>query len=134
MTNRPTRAARPPAIPLTRLARVIRSKNAGPFELTLDVLFKTGRGFRLARESGVFTRRRIARLYRVRPGDVLGLLWFEPARAVKVTLRRRIPSGAPGDSDIYGAQQHAPLLALTVPEGAGTTAGSAEKGRARPTP
>ena len=102
-------------VPLTRLARIIRSKNAGPFELTLDVLFRTARGLRHVQARNVFTRRRIARLYRVPVDDVLGILFFPPAHAVKITLKRRIPSGAPGDSDIYGAQQHAPLLTLRVP-------------------
>ncbi|HEY0296778.1 MAG TPA: DUF4387 family protein [Bordetella sp.] len=30
-------------------------------------------------------------------------------------MPRRIPSGAVGDTDIYGAQQHAPLLDIDVP-------------------
>jgi len=40
---------------------------------------------------------------------------FDPASAVKCTMVRPVISGAPGDTDIYGAQQHAPLLALEVP-------------------
>ena len=36
---------------LTDAARVIRSKNSGPFELTLDILFKDRRYFDLARRS-----------------------------------------------------------------------------------
>ena len=47
--------------------------------------------------------------------EISGIIYFEPAQAVKITLRRRVVSGAPGDSDIYGAQQHAPLLDLEVP-------------------
>jgi hypothetical protein len=54
----------------------------------------------------------ICRLYCIPPSDILGILYFEPAQAVKITMKRRIPSGALGDSDIYGAQQHAPLLEI----------------------
>ena len=31
------------------------------------------------------------------------------------TIRRLIPSGEIGDTDVYGAQQHAPLLVLELP-------------------
>ncbi|MBC7294459.1 MAG: DUF4387 family protein, partial [Thermoleophilia bacterium] len=34
---------------------------------------------------------------------------------LKITLVRPLPSGSVGDTDIYGAQQHAPLLGLLVP-------------------
>jgi hypothetical protein len=93
-------------------ARVIRSKNSGPFELTLDILFSSRRYYELFRERGIVTRELIGRLYAVEPSDVLGIVYFEPCSALKVTLRRRVPSGAPGDTDIYGAQQHAPLLSI----------------------
>ncbi|HSV93843.1 MAG TPA: DUF4387 domain-containing protein [Desulfobacterales bacterium] len=93
-------------------ARVVRSKNSGPYELTLDVMFKDKAAFDRARAAGVFTPALVARLYGVAETDVLGVTWFEPATAVKMTLRRRLASGSPGDTDIYGAQQHAPLLSL----------------------
>ena len=44
--------------------------------------------------------------------EIRRIVWFEPANAVKVVMPRRIVSGAPGDADVYGAQQHAPLLGL----------------------
>ncbi|MCU0959105.1 MAG: DUF4387 domain-containing protein [Pirellulaceae bacterium] len=97
-------------IRLADVAHVIRSKNAGPFELTLDILFQDRRDFESARRAKVLDRAFIARLYRLPVEDVLRIIYFEPAHAVKITLRRRVVSGAPGDSDIYGAQQHAPLL------------------------
>ena len=94
------------------VARVIRSKNAGPYELTLDIMFNDRRYFELFRSRGIIDAALMGRLYGVVPTDVLGIVYFEPSNAVKVTLRRRIPSGAPGDTDIYGAQQHAPLLSI----------------------
>jgi Domain of unknown function (DUF4387) len=93
-------------------ARVIRSKNSGPYELTLDVMFRDRAAFERARSAGVFTPGLVSRLYGVSESEVLGVTWFEPANAVKMTLRRRVASGSPGDTDIYGAQQHAPLLSL----------------------
>lgn len=100
---------------ILQVAKVVRSKNAGPFELTLDILFKRRTDFDYARRRKIISKRRIAGLYRIPESDVLRIIYFAPADAIKITLRRRVPSGVPGDSDIYGAQQHAPLLALTFP-------------------
>lgn len=98
---------------ILKAARVIRSKNSGPYELTLDIIFRNKKYFDLFKRRGLITARRIAALYKVPQNDILGIIYFEPACAVKITLRRIVPSGTPGDSDIYGAQQHAPLLNLT---------------------
>jgi len=104
------------SVRLPDVARVIRSKNSGPFELTLDILFKDRRDFERVRRSNVIDCVLIARLYNVPVKDVSSVIYFEPAQAVKITLRRRVVSGAPGDTDIYGAQQHAPLLDIELPE------------------
>lgn len=93
-------------------ARVIRSKNAGPFELTLDIMFRDAATFALFRDRNLITADGIAKAYGVPSSHILNLVWFKPSNAVKITLRRRMPSGAPGETDIYGAQQHAPLLGL----------------------
>lgn len=102
---------------ILELARVIRSKNSGPYELTLDILFKDRESFELLRGKGIVNEELISRLYQVPKEDILGILWFEPAFAVKITLRRPCPSGSPGDTDIYGAQQHAPLLGIEFDDG-----------------
>ena len=94
-------------------AKVIRSKNSGPYELTLDIIFKDRSFYDLFRKRRFINAALIARLYHVPERDILKIIYFEPSYAVKVTLRRRIPSGAPGETDIYGAQQHAPLLGIT---------------------
>ncbi|MBE3126377.1 MAG: DUF4387 domain-containing protein [Acidobacteria bacterium] len=98
---------------ILQAAKVIRSKNSGPFELTLDIMFKNRRYYELFKKRGIISAARIARLYHVPQKDILKVIHFEPSHAIKVTLRRRIPSGGPGETDIYGAQQHAPLLDIT---------------------
>ncbi len=98
---------------ILQAARVVRSKNSGPFELTLDIIFKNAKYYELFRKRNIVTKASVAALYRRPVRDVLKLLYFEPSHALKITLRRPIPSGNPGESDIYGAQQHAPLLRIT---------------------
>jgi hypothetical protein len=99
---------------LIELAKVVRSKNSGPFELTYDIIFRSRRVYERVRDQRRIDRRWAARVLGVRPGRVLNLVFFDPVGAVKITIGRPVPSGALGDTDIYGAQQHAPLLDAVV--------------------
>ncbi|WP_042377994.1 DUF4387 domain-containing protein [Streptacidiphilus melanogenes] len=110
--------------PLTDLADVVRSKNAGPYELTLDVIFSTREQYELVKRDRLISRQVVAELYGLPVADVGEPIFYDPARAVKVNLRRPLPSGNVGETDVYGAQQHGPLLALRLPlpeEGASAT-------------
>ena len=95
---------------LRDVASVIRSKNAGPFELTLDVLLKDDATFEMLRKADVINAKSIANLYCIPESDVIGIVYFPNARAIKATIVRPLPSGAMGERDVYGAQQHAPLV------------------------
>lgn len=95
---------------LRDLAKVIRSKNAGPYELTLDVMLKDEAAYRLICESGVINEETIAQLYGIPRENVVCIVYFPNAYAVKATIVRPRPSGALGERDVYGAQQHAPLM------------------------
>ncbi|MCL4189056.1 MAG: DUF4387 family protein [Rhodobacteraceae bacterium] len=99
---------------LGEIARVVRSKNAGPFLLTFDVLFADLATFERMRAGGRLTRATVAAAYNVSPNEILEFDWHPFACAVKFSLRRPIPSGAPQDTDVYGAQQHVPLMELEV--------------------
>ena len=96
------------------LAKACKSKNAGPYELTLDIMFEDAATFDKVRRTGVICPALIARLYNVPVASVV-FTEFPPAHAFKATLERRIASGAVGDTDVYGAQQHAPLLNVEIP-------------------
>jgi len=97
-------------IVLKDIANVIRSKNAGPFELTLDVMLKDQETFDMIRKADVINKATIAKLYRIPEEDVLSIVYFPNAKAIKATIVRPLPSGALGERDVYGAQQHAPLV------------------------
>ncbi len=101
---------------LSDLATVIRSKNAGPFELTFDVLFANHDDFERVVRSKVFSAEAFADLFCISVSDVIAVVEFEPALAIKVTIKRTRSSGAFGETDVYGAQQHAPLLSLEIPD------------------
>lgn len=97
---------------LSDVASVIRSKNAGPFELTFDIIFKERSWFEEAKRANLISPELIRRLYHLREEDVADVIPFEPANAIKATIRRPLVSGAVGETDVYGAQQHAPLLTV----------------------
>lgn len=99
---------------LKDIAKACKSKNAGPFEITIDIMFDDARTFDAVRKTGVITPALFARLYGV-PVERIQFSEYPPAFAFKASFDRPIPSGAIGDSDVYGAQQHAPLLDVDIP-------------------
>ena len=96
------------------IAAVCKSKNAGPFELTIDVVFDDPALFDKVKRTGVLGPELFARLYGVRVEDVLFSV-YDAALAFKATLPRLMPAGDIGDTDVYGAQQHGPLLDVEIP-------------------
>ena len=101
-------------VALTEVAEFIRSKNAGPFRITLDIVFRDRLVYEAVRDSAVLTPASIAQLYGIDEERITDFVAFDPGKAIKVTLRRSVSAGSSGDTDVYGAQQHAPLLALRV--------------------
>jgi hypothetical protein len=97
------------------LATVFRSKNAGPLYITFDLLFADEASYRRVKNCKSLRPTVIAELYGLEPADVK-IIHFDAVNGIKVTIPRKGPtSGAPGDRDVYGAQQHLPLLNLMVP-------------------
>lgn len=100
---------------LKDIAAVIRSKNSGPYELTMDVIFTDRAAFEKFCAKQYFNAPLIARLYKIPEEQVLSIVEFPPAMAVKATIVRPLASGALGERDVYGAQQHVPLMNLELP-------------------
>ena len=100
---------------LYELADVIRSKNAGPFFTTIDLLFDDREIFNRVVASEILTPDLIADLYGNKAADI-NIVIFHAAHAIKITFPRiGATSGAPGDRDVYGAQQHGPISGVEVP-------------------
>jgi len=99
---------------LSELAKTIRSKNAGVDLVTFDVIFTSRENFDRVRRARVLTRETVAAIYGIPDARIADFVEFEPANAIKFTIYRLRPSGSPGDPDIFGAQQYAPLLDIEV--------------------
>ena len=94
---------------VTRYFNLIRSKDAGPFMLTIDLFFSDDHARRAFLESGVLSPERIGELYRVDPAQVQ-VFDMNDIGAMKISFPRPVPSGEFGDTDITGGQQYGLLV------------------------
>ena len=99
------------------LAKTIRSKNAGVDKITFDVIFPDRAAYDRVRESDALSRAAICRIFGIDAAQISDHVEFDPALAIKFTVYRQIPSGSPGDADVFGSQQYGPLLDIEVPGG-----------------
>ncbi len=99
---------------LGELARLIRSKNAGPFELTFDIMFDDQETFQRVERSNALSGAVIAEIYRVPLEDVKFFV-VPQALAFKASIPRPRFQGDLLDSDGHGGQQYAPLIDIEIP-------------------
>lgn len=99
---------------LADVATLIRSKNAGPFFLTFDIMFSNEENYRLVKASQCLNEQVFATLYKC---PVSSVRYFEcdSALAIKFSRPRPIIQGDLGDGDLHGGQQYAPLMAIDIP-------------------
>ncbi len=98
---------------LMDIAKVIRSKNAGPRCTTLDIMFANETDFKRACSSEGLSKKSISELYDI-PEDQIKEIHYPISMAIKYSLPRKVTAGDPGDKDVYGAQQHARLFNLEI--------------------
>ena len=100
---------------LITLSKTIRSKNAGVDHITFDIILRDRRTFERVRDSGALDAGSVAGLFGIDVDRVTHFSAFEPANAIKFTIRRLRPSGSPGESDMFGCQYYAPLFSVKIP-------------------
>lgn len=96
------------------LAKVLRSKNSGPFEITLDILFDKQEAYDYVKNSHKITKSTISKLYNIDESLINDIIFFDTALGIKITYARKISSGTCFERDVYGSQQHAPLMELEI--------------------
>lgn len=99
---------------LAHLARLIRSKNAGPFELTFDIMFDDAATYERVKRSGAVSRDAVAARFGL-PPERVKFFFCDNALAVKASIPRPVFQGDLADSDGHGGQQYAPLMEIEVP-------------------
>jgi hypothetical protein len=83
--------------------------------ITFDVVFIDRAQYEWVKRARVLTRESVASLYGISPERIADFVEFDPANAIKFTMYRLQSSGSPGDPDIFGSQQYAPLLDIELP-------------------
>lgn len=101
--------------PLHEIADIVRSKNAGPYRITFDILFTDRGRYEAVRDSGAITPESVAAAYGIDLSQISSFFKIDGAMAIKITIIRPRAQGAAGDGDMYGCQQHVPLMNIVVP-------------------
>ncbi|SMF56710.1 protein of unknown function [Xaviernesmea oryzae] len=99
---------------LAELTSLIRSKNAGPFVMTFDIMFEDPDAYRTVKRSKVLNAGLIAQLFGC---ELRSVRFFEcdNALAFKASIPRPRIQGDQGDADLHGGQQFAPLMDIEIP-------------------
>ncbi|MFB9690513.1 DUF4387 domain-containing protein [Amycolatopsis plumensis] len=103
-----------PDTTLADLAHEVRSKNAGPFWVTMELFMRDAEGYRLAAE--LVDERMIARLYRVAE-DAIRIFRIPSLNVVKISFPRPVSQGSLRDRDVHAGQHHVPLARVPVTGG-----------------
>jgi len=103
------------------IARLIRSKNAGPYEVTLDVMFDSELEYQLVKESALLNTKAMEKLFAISKDDIIWEGFFDQALAYKVTiprLRKGKPTASGGymESDVHASQQYIGFMSMALPE------------------
>ena len=96
---------------LIDIAKILRSKNAGPLYITFDIMFESREKMLFVKEN--LSRRAVAKAYNVSEESV-DVIYYEIVNSIKITMPREHISGSVLDSDIYGCQMHMPLANIEI--------------------
>ncbi|MFC0111727.1 DUF4387 domain-containing protein [Kibdelosporangium aridum] len=98
---------------LADLAIEVRSKNAGPFWVTMELFMRDAEGYRIAADESFLNERVIADLYRVEEKTVQ-MFRIPSLNVVKISFPRPVSQGSLRDRDIHAGQHHVPLARMPV--------------------
>jgi hypothetical protein len=101
--------------PLKDIAAIVRSKNAGPYRITFDVLFQDKGRYEEVRDTRAINPQSVANAYGIDVSQISSFFEIDMANAMKITIIRPRAQGSAGDGDMYGCQHHVPLMNLQIP-------------------
>ena len=100
------------------LALEVRSKNAGPFWVTMELFMRDRLGYAVVADPAYLDEPVIARLYGV-AADTVQIFRLPDLNVVKISFPRPVPQGSLYDRDIHAGQHHVPLALLPLPRPSG---------------
>ena len=96
---------------LIELVKKIRSKNAGPFLLTIDIFFSNKKKFIKVLKN--LTKNKISFLYKI-PKKQIDIYPIHNLNIIKITIPRPTIQGSTKDRDLHGASFGIILEELTI--------------------
>jgi len=98
---------------LRDVCRYVRSKNAGPFWVTVDLFFDSPETYARHADDPAIGTQAVAALYGVEAGDVRRFK-VDALNVVKLSFPRRHPQGGVVERDMHSGQQYVPMLELEL--------------------
>jgi hypothetical protein len=99
--------------PLRDVAKHVRSKNAGPFWVTIDIFCVDDTTFERIRRAPSLSEASVARVYGVQ-ADSVQIFQDEPLKVIKISFPRPVAQGSVRDADSHAGQYFVPLLDAPV--------------------
>ncbi len=95
------------------VCRYVRSKNAGPFWITVDLFFDGPETYARYADAPAIGVDAVAELFGVDPGQVKRFK-VDDLGVVKLSYPRRQAQGGAFERDMHGGQQYVPLLDIDL--------------------
>ncbi len=95
------------------LAHYVRSKNAGPFWVTMDIFFDDNASYELVSRSEAITEESLAPVLDTDPQNIR-IFRLPAIRVIKISVPRKVPQGGPDEYDMHGGQQYIPLCDIPI--------------------
>lgn len=92
---------------LGQAAKYVRSKNAGPFWMTIDIFCDNEEAYYQIKNSENLTVEMLKDIYHVEMVEKYAL---DDLRVVKFSMPRPHPQGSPHDADMHAGQQYISIL------------------------
>lgn len=96
---------------LAETAEYVRSKNAGPFVLTIDIFCGNEEAYEAVKNSKHLAEKTLEEIYHVNHVEKYTL---DNLKIVNFFMTKPYPQGSPHDGDMHGGQQYVRLLDIQL--------------------
>jgi hypothetical protein len=98
---------------LKEAAKYVRSKNAGPFWMTIDIFCGARDAYEKLKQSRALCAASISEIYHIDSGKIKRFD-VDDLNVIKISLPRPCPQGSRHERDMHSGQQYVPLLDVEV--------------------
>lgn len=95
------------------VAKSVRSKNAGPFWMTIDLFCSDAASYNRLKDSKAVRKEVMAKVYHVDPEKVM-IFYLPDLNVIKISVPRPYPQGDKYERDMHFGQQYVQILDLEL--------------------